>query len=151
MDHQRGQALPGAVVQLSRNAPALLILQLEQTAGEIAKCLFGIFSRSDVSVDFKDADRPSFLIVLQHLAACYVDSPSILPEVHQLAFPRTSAKQFFLPTFERLWKLSTEELMRYIAAGFGRRPTVSLLRPAIPEQNYAIHIANHDRIVGELQ
>ena len=106
MNHQRRQALPGAVVQLSRNAPAFLILQLQQTAGEIAECLFGILSRSDVSVDFEDADHPSLLIVLQYLAAGYVDSPSVLPEVHQLAFPGASAKELLLPILERL--LETE-------------------------------------------
>ena len=92
MNHQRRQALPGAIVQFARNPAAFLVLQLQQTPGEIAKRFFGILARCDVPVYFENADRPTLLIVLQHLAARYMDSPSVLREVHQFAFPGASAQ-----------------------------------------------------------
>jgi hypothetical protein len=44
MYHERREALAGAIVQFSRNPTAFLILQLEQAAGKIAECFFGILA-----------------------------------------------------------------------------------------------------------
>src|SRR5271168_4955433 len=52
---------------------------------------------------------------------------------------------------ERLGKLRFQELMRHISAGFGGSPAIGFLRAAIPEQNGAVHIADDDGVVSELQ
>src|SRR5271156_3014755 len=80
-----------------------------------------------------------------------MDSPSVFCEVSQLALPRTSIEKPLLHLLIRLGKFDTQKLMRDIPAGFGGRPSVSFLRPSIPEQNHAIHVADHDRVVSELQ
>src|ERR1700752_160903 len=151
MNHQRGEALARAVVYLPGNPAALLVLQLEQTTGEIAERLFRIFARSDISVDFEDPNHSALLVTLQHLAACHNDSFRIFCEMNQLTFPPTSAEKLFMHLLERLGKLGAQKVMRYISTGFCGRPTVGLLRSSVPEQNHAIRVADDNCIMRELQ
>jgi len=71
--------------------------------------------------------------------------------VGQLAFPPTNAVQLFINLIDGLGKLCFQQCMRYVATGFCGGPAIGLLRAAIPEQDYAVHIVDDDGVMSQLK
>ena len=76
---------------------------------------------------------------------------AVAPGVNELAIPPAGAQQAGKNLFQRLGKVRLQEFAGNSAGSFFARPTVLLLGASIPVSDDVVHVANEDRIVGEVE
>src|SRR5215210_4550909 len=104
-----------------------------------------------VAVDLKDRRRLAVVVPLQYPTARYHGLRAVAFGVYEFAFPVSLAKELGLYLFQRL----REPLFQQRKAAFPHSlfpaPTIRILRTAIPEGDRAVHIADQDGIMGEVE
>ena len=141
--------LPGTVVQFACNPPPFFILELHEFRVELASSV-GRLAISHIAVYFEPAGEIAACVSHRCPTAGHRDLGAIPPGVDELSLPTAL---FALPGDfgEWDWKNGMQQVVRILANGLCRRPSVKAFGAFVPISNGLLGAANKDGIIGGVQ
>ena len=105
----------------------------------------------DVVVRLQERDRAPMLVPLQRPPARHDDLRPVSLRVTELAFPAPRVEQLRRNLPQRFGEARVQQLVSDMAGRLLRGPPVQLLRASIPVRDDALHVADEDRVLREIE
>ena len=118
---------------------------------ELADIVLPALPLGDVVVRIQDRNGPAVHIALQRPPACDDDLCAVRPGLCEFPLPSSGAQELCADLLERTRKGRAQKLTGALADGLLRRPPQGLLRAAVPVGDHVVHVADEDRVVGEIE
>ena len=91
------------------------------------------------------------VVAVEGLAGKHGDALAVAFRVNELADPAFCAEKFLIHLLERGGKFRLEQQVAHFSHDLLTRPTVKLLRAVIPVADVALHVADDDGVMAEVE